>query len=257
MTTTQRAILVVVLVPTFMSLLSISSINVILPSIQDSLDATTSQIQWVLSGYTLAFGVLLVAAGRAGDTFGRARLFVAGLAVFGLGALLSGLAVNGVMLVLARFIMGFGSGLLNPQTVGFIQQFFDGPRRARAFATFGSVVGVSVAIGQVVVGGPIALACADLGWRWTFVVNVPTAAAAIWFAHRYFPAEAWQRTETARGEKPDLDPIGTVAFTLGTLLVMWTFLEIDKGGIYWAMLPVGGAILSWWVRSEEHTSELQ
>lgn len=68
MTTTQRAILVVVLVPTFMSLLSISSINVILPSIQDSLDATTSQIQWVLSGYTLAFGVLLVAAGRAGDT---------------------------------------------------------------------------------------------------------------------------------------------------------------------------------------------
>lgn len=247
MTTTQRAILVVVLVPTFMSLLSISSINVILPSIQDSLDATTSQIQWVLSGYTLAFGVLLVAAGRAGDTFGRARLFVAGLAVFGLGALLSGLAVNGVMLVLARFIMGFGSGLLNPQTVGFIQQFFDGPRRARAFATFGSVVGVSVAIGPVLGGGLIALAGPDWGWRWTFLVNVPIAAAAIWFAHRYFPAEAWQRTETARGEKPDLDPIGTVAFTLGTLLVMWTFLEIDKGGIYWAMLPVGGAILSWWV----------
>lgn len=247
MTTTQRAILVVVLVPTFMSLLSISSINVILPSIQDSLDATTSQIQWVLSGYTLAFGVLLVAAGRAGDTFGRARLFVAGLAVFGLGALLSGLAVNGVMLVLARFIMGFGSGLLNPQTVGFIQQFFDGPRRARAFATFGSVVGVSVAIGPVLGGGLIALAGPDWGWRWTFLVNVPIAAAAIWFAHRYFPAEAWQRTETARGEKPDLDPIGTVAFTLGTLLVMWTFLEIDKGGIYWAMLPVGVAILSWWV----------
>lgn len=247
MTTTQRAILVVVLVPTFMSLLSISSINVILPSIQDSLDATTSQIQWVLSGYTLAFGVLLVAAGRAGDTFGRARLFVAGLAVFGLGALLSGLAVNGVMLVLARFIMGFGSGLLNPQTVGFIQQFFDGPRRARAFATFGSVVGVSVAIGPVLGGGLIALAGPDWGWRWTFLVNVPIAAAAIWFAHRYFPAEAWQRTETARGEKPDLDPIGTVAFTLGTLLVMWTFLEIDKGGIYWAMLPVGGTILSWWV----------
>lgn len=151
------------------------------------------------------------------------------------------------MLVLARFIMGFGSGLLNPQTVGFIQQFFDGPRRARAFATFGSVVGVSVAIGPVLGGGLIALAGPDWGWRWTFLVNVPIAAAAIWFAHRYFPAEAWQRTETARGEKPDLDPIGTVAFTLGTLLVMWTFLEIDKGGIYWAMLPVGVAILSWWV----------
>src|SRR5690625_1610087 len=190
MTTTQRAILVVVLVPTFMSLLSISSINVILPSIQDSLDATTSQIQWVLSGYTLAFGVLLVAAGRAGGTFGRARLFVAGLAVFGLGALLSGLAVVGVMLVLARFIMGFGSGLLNPQTVGFIQQFFAGPRRARALATFGSVVGVSVAIGPVLGGGLIALAGPDWGWRWTFLVNVPIAAAAIWLAHRDFPPQA-------------------------------------------------------------------
>lgn len=248
MTKTQRALLVVVLVPVFMSLLSISSINVILPSVQDSLDATTSEIQWVLSGYTLAFGVLLVAAGRAGDTFGRARLFVAGLVVFGLGALLSGLAVNGLMLVLARFIMGFGSGLLNPQTVGFIQQFFDGPRRARAFASFGTVVGVSVAIGPVLGGGLIALAGPDWGWRWTFLVNVPIAAAAIWFAHRYFPAEAWQRTgPAARGGKPDLDPVGTVAFTLGTLLVMWTFLEIDQGGIFWAMLPVGVAILVWWV----------
>ena len=248
MTKTQRAILVVVLVPLFMSLLSISSINVILPSVQESLNATTSEIQWVLSGYTLAFGVLLVAAGRAGDTYGRARLFVAGLVLFGLGALLSGLAVNGLMLVLARFVMGFGSGLLNPQTVGFIQQFFDGPRRARAFASFGSVVGVSVAIGPVLGGGLIALAGPDWGWRWTFLVNVPIAAAAIWFARRYFPAEAWQRTgPAAQGGKPDLDPIGTVAFTLGTLLVMWTFLEIDQGGIFWAMLPVGVAILIWWV----------
>src|SRR5690625_7734064 len=112
MTKTQKAILAVVLVPVFMSLLSISSINVILPSVQDSLVATTSEIQWVLSGYTLAFGVLLVPAGRAGDTFGRARLFVAGLALFGLGALLSGLAMHGFMLLLARLLMGCASSRL-------------------------------------------------------------------------------------------------------------------------------------------------
>ena len=248
MTRTQRAILVVVLVPVFMSLLSISSINVILPSVQTSLNAATSEIQWVLSGYTLAFGVLLVAGGRAGDTFGRAKLFVAGLVLFGLGSLLAGLSVDGVMLVLSRFVTGFGSGLLNPQTVGFIQQFFDGPRRARAFASFGSVVGVSVAIGPVLGGGLIALAGPDWGWRWTFLVNVPFAAAAIWFAYRYFPAEAWQRARPKNNSgKPDLDPVGTVAFTLGTLLVMWAFLEIDVGGIYWAMLPIGVIILIWWV----------
>ena len=252
LTGTQRAILVVVLVPVFMSLLSISSINVVLPSIQASLDAPTSQIQWVLSGYTLAFGVLLVAGGRAGDTFGRGKLFVAGLVLFGLGSLAAGLALNGPMLIAARFVTGFGSGLLNPQTVGFIQQFFDGPHRARAFASFGSVVGVSVAIGPVLGGGLIALLGQDWGWRWTFLVNVPIAVAAIYFAYRNFPPSAWQRyipdgtTDETRA-KPDLDPIGTTTFTLGALLVMWTFLELDKGGIYFAMLPVGLMILAWWV----------
>ena len=251
MTGVQRAILAVVLVPVFMSLLSISSINVILPSVKESLDASNSAIQWVLSGYTLAFGVLLVAGGRAGDTFGRGRLFVAGLMLFGLGSLLAGFALNGPMLVIARLITGFGSGLLNPQTVGFIQQFFDGPRRARAFASFGSVVGVSVAIGPVLGGGLIALAGPDWGWRWTFLVNVPIAIVAIIVAYRTFPKAAWvpdapEGTASPPG-KPDLDPIGTVAFTLGTLLVMWTFLEIDKGGIYWAMLPVGIVMLVWWV----------
>ncbi|MDN5743093.1 MAG: MFS transporter, partial [Yaniella sp.] len=118
MTGTQRSILVVVLVPVFMSLLSISSINVVLPAVQTSLAAPTSQIQWVLSGYTLAFGVLLVAGGRAGDTFGRGKIFVAGLALFGLGSLIAGLALNGPMLIAARIITGFGAGLLNPQTVG-------------------------------------------------------------------------------------------------------------------------------------------
>src|SRR5699024_8606381 len=145
------------------------------------------QIQWVLSGYTLAFGVLLVAGGRAGDTFGRAKLFVAGLVLFGFGSLVAGLALNGPMLIAARIITGFGSGLLNPQTVGFIQQFFEGPRRARAFASFGSVVGVSVAIGPVLGGGLVALLGQDWGWRWTFLVNVPIAVAAIIFAYRNFP----------------------------------------------------------------------
>lgn len=251
MTGVQKAILAVVLVPVFMSLLSISSINVILPSVQESLDASNTAIQWVLSGYTLAFGVLLVAGGRAGDTFGRGKLFVAGLVLFGLGSLLAGFALNGPMLVAARLLTGFGSGLLNPQTVGFIQQFFDGPLRARAFASFGSVVGVSVAIGPVLGGGLIALAGPDWGWRWTFLVNVPITVLAIIVAYRTFPKAAWVRhvPEGASAEpgKPDLDPVGTVAFTLGTLLVMWTFLEIDAGGIYWAMLPVGIAILFWWV----------
>src|SRR5699024_8764126 len=105
--------------------------------------------------------------------------------------------------------------------------------------------------GPVLGGGLVALLGQDWGWRWTFLVNVPIAVAAIIFAYRNFPTAAWQRylPEDANGDthKPDLDPIGTTTFTLGTLLVMWTFLEITKGGIYLVMLPIGLAILAWWV----------
>src|SRR5699024_5626230 len=118
MTAEQRKILAVMLVPMFMSLLSVSIVNVILPGMQRSIGASNSAIQWVLSGYTLAFGVLLVAAGRAGDLFGRGRLFVIGVAVFALGSLISGLSPDPLVLNIARVVMGVGSGLLSHQGSG-------------------------------------------------------------------------------------------------------------------------------------------
>ena len=121
MTAEQRKILAVMLVPMFMSLLSVSIVNVIFPGMQRSIGASNSAIQWVLSGYTLAFGVLLVAAGRAGDLFGRGRLFVIGVAVFALGSLISGLSPDPLVLNIARIVMGLGSGLLSPQGVGMLQ----------------------------------------------------------------------------------------------------------------------------------------
>lgn len=98
----QQRILAVLLIPIFMSLLAVSSINVALPALQRGLDASDAELQWAISGYTLVFGMVLVPAGRAGDLFGRRRLFMVGLGVFALGALLSGLAPTGVLLVLAR-----------------------------------------------------------------------------------------------------------------------------------------------------------
>lgn len=258
MTTVQRKLLIVVLVPVFMSLLAVSSINVILPSIQDTLHATTSHIQWVLTGYTLAFGILLVAGGRAGDVYGRGKLFIAGLVLFGVGSLASGLAPTGFTLDLARVIMGFGSGLLNPQTVGFIQQFFSGERRARAFASFGSVVGVSVAIGPVLGGVLIAFFGAEWGWRLTFLINVPIAIAAIILARAWFPTSAWHPSDAAASSattkghsgkkvRPDLDPVGTVLFSLGTLLVMVSFLELRLGLWILSLTVVGILVIVGWV----------
>ena len=137
----QRRILPVLLIPAFVSLLAVSSVNVILPAIAASVPTSTGGLQLVVSGYSLVFGVLLVPAGRAGDVMGRGRLFVAGLVLFGLGSLAAGVAPSILALNLARVLMGMGSGLFNPQVTGLIQQYYAGAARGRAFGLFGGVIG--------------------------------------------------------------------------------------------------------------------
>ena len=260
--TVQRHLLVVTLIPMFMTLLSVSIVNVILPSIKHTFEADDSQLQWVVSGYALAFGVLLVAAGRTGDVYGRGRLFVAGLAVFGLGSLLAGLAPNTTVLNIARALTGLGSGALGPQIIGLIQQFFSGSKRGRAFGLFGAVVGVSVAIGPVLGGVLIAVFGAEWGWRASILINVPIAAFAILMSKKWFPAGAWEPVpaadqpagiqregvEVSGGRaKADIDPVGITLFGLSVLLVMLPFMEARASAWFWAALPVGLVLLVGWV----------
>ncbi|MCF2570779.1 MFS transporter [Brevibacterium sp. UCMA 11754] len=254
MSAQQRRILAVMLVPMFMSLLSVSIVNVILPDMQKSIGASNSAIQWVLSGYTLAFGVLLVAAGRAGDLFGRGRLFVAGVSVFALGSLIAGFAPDPVMLNVARIIMGIGSGLLSPQGVGMLQQYFHGKIRGRAFGMFGTIVGVSVGIGPVLGGGLIAVLGEEWGWRSAFLINVPIAIAAIVLGRFWLPRSAWRGsaadTDRSDGGRADFDPVGLVLLSLGTLFVMLPFLERSAGAWIYALVPVGAVVIWLWVRWE-------
>ncbi|MDN5587618.1 MAG: MFS transporter [Brevibacterium sp.] len=253
----QRRILAVMLVPMFMSLLSVSIVNVILPDMQKSIGASNSAIQWVLSGYTLAFGVLLVAAGRAGDLFGRGRLFVAGVSVFALGSLIAGFAPDPVMLNVARIVMGIGSGLLSPQGVGMLQQYFHGKIRGRAFGMFGTIVGVSVGIGPVLGGGLIALLGEEWGWRSAFLINVPIAVAAIVLGRFWLPPSAWRgsaadadHADGSAKARADFDPVGLVLLSLGTLFVMLPFLERSAGAWIYALVPVGAVVIWLWVRWE-------
>lgn len=250
----QRRILAVMLVPMFMSLLSVSIVNVILPDMQRSIGASNSAIQWVLSGYTLAFGVFLVAAGRAGDLFGRGKLFVTGVSVFALGSLIAGFAPDPVVLNTARIVMGIGSGLLSPQGVGMLQQYFHGKLRGRAFGMFGTIVGVSVGIGPVLGGGLIAVLGQEWGWRSAFLVNVPIALAAIILGWFWLPKSAWTGSDAenkkAGGRHADFDPVGLVLLALGTLLVMLPFLERAAGAWIYALVPLGAIVIWLWVRWE-------
>ncbi|WP_416380848.1 MFS transporter [Georgenia sp. H159] len=236
----------------FMSLVGVSIINVVLPSIQRGLGASDSDLQWVLSGYALTFGVILVAAGRAGDIVGRRPLFIAGVAIFTLSSVAGGLAPDPMSLNIARFVQGLGSGLLNPQVFGMIQQYFRGPERGRAYGALGSVIGVSVAIGPVLGGLIIQLAGEAQGWRWTFLVNVPVGVVAIVLAVRWFPRPVRvPRSEAARGDR-DLDPVGAVLLGLAVLAVLLPFVERGLGARGWLLLPVGAGLVAlwvWWERS--------
>jgi len=241
-------ILSVLLVAIFMSLVGVSIINVVLPSIQGGLGASDSELQWVLTGYALTFGVVLVAAGRAGDILGRGPLFIVGVALFTLSSIAGGLAPDPLSLNVARVVQGLGSGLLNPQAVGMIQQYFRGPERGRAYGALGSVIGVSVAVGPVIGGLIVQLAGEAHGWRWTFLVNVPVGIAAIVLALRWLPRPL--RNPRQRGSRSvvrDLDPVGAVLLGLAVLALLLPFVERTLGPGGWLVLPLGLALLAVWV----------
>ena len=241
-------ILAVLLVSIFMSLVAVSIINVVLPSVQHGLGASDSDLQWVLSGYALTFGVILVAAGRAGDILGRGPLFIIGVALFSLSSVAAGLAPDPLTLNIARVVQGLGSGLLNPQAVGMIQQYFRGPERGRAYGALGSVVGISVAVGPLLGGLIIELVGVDQGWRWTFLVNVPVGIVAIVLALRWFPRP--MRTAHTTGPRAgvrDLDPIGAILLGLAVLALLLPFVERQLGVVGWLLVPVGIAFVGLWV----------
>src|SRR4051794_29005371 len=144
--------LAVCLVGGFMVLLDVSIVNVALPSIRDGLGASESELQWVVPGYPLTFGLLLVPAGRGGDVRGRRTMFVVALGLFSLASLACGLAPSSLFLVVARLVQGLAGGLLTPQISALIQQLFRGPERGKAFGLFGTVIGVSTAIGPLLGG---------------------------------------------------------------------------------------------------------
>ncbi len=241
-----------------MSLISVSIVNVALPSIQAGLEATEAELQWVLAGYALTFGIGLVAAGRAGDVYGRGPLFIAGVAIFTLASVASGLAQDALTLNISRAAQGVGSALLNPQAVGAIQHYFRGDERARAFGIFGAAVGVSVAIGPVLGGLLIETFGPQTGWRWTFLVNVPVGILTIILAFLWFPKPMLNKNRaldpTIPAQSKDLDPIGSILLGAAVFAILLPFVEGGSNTAVWFSLPVGIALVVawlWWEQREK------
>ncbi|GAA1825431.1 MFS transporter [Nesterenkonia flava] len=246
--------MIALLTPLFAALLSISSVMVAIPAIEVGLDADSSALQWVLSGYALAFGIALVPAGRAGDLWGRRGLYFTGVVAFGLTSLLAAVAVDPLMLNVARVLMGLGAGVLMPQIIGMIQELFEGPERGRAYGLMSTVIGLAVATGPLIGGFFVDLTPENIGWRLTFLVNVPIAVvvlvvALLWLP-RPDPAPAHQASPRARSAREllRLDPVGLVLLSAGIVLVMLPFIQFRN--LLGAALAAAGLLVlagwTWW-----------
>jgi MFS family permease len=207
-------------------------INVALPTVGSDLDASEAVLELVVAGYGVAYAVLLVLGGRLGDSFGRRRLFLGGMAAFGLTSLVCGLAPTAWTLVVARVAQGASAAAMLPQVLATIQATTTGARRAKAMSLFGATAGLSMVAGQILGGVLVAADVAGTGWRAVFLVNVPVVVVGLMLAVRLVPETRSQRPEP-------VDAPGTVllALSLLTLLVpltegraagwpLWTWLSL-------------------------------
>ncbi len=233
--------LAVCLITGFMTLLDVSIVNVALPSIRDGLQADQSDLQWVLSGYALTFGLILVPAGRFGDTHGQRNVFIAGVALFTAASAAAGMAPNPAFLIAARLVQGLAGGIINPQVSGLIQRLFQGAERGRAFGALGATIGVSTAVGPLLGGLLIHLGGTEHGWRWIFYVNLPVGIAAIALAWHLIP----EHCARGSGRRQTLDPLGVVLLGSALVLILLPLVQERQwqGQRIWPLALLGVAVL--------------
>ncbi|MET1006236.1 MAG: MFS transporter [Propionibacteriaceae bacterium] len=231
--------LVVLLAGTFMSLLDTTIVNVALPTIRESLQASESTLSWIISGYALAFGLALIPAGRIGDRFGHKWVFFSGLALFTVASLACGLAQSSTLLIVARVVQGLAGGIFFPGVTALIQLMFTGPVRGKAFAVMGAVIGFSTALGPLVGGLLIQALGEENGWRYIFGVNLPIGVAAVIAAAYLLPKGA--EGGAARG----IDTVGLILLSAALVAILVPLIQgQDQGWPLWTYLSlVGGGVL--------------
>jgi len=227
--------LIAVCVATFMLLLDITVVNVALPRIQSDLNASFTDLQWVVDAYTLSLAGLILTMGALADRYGRRRIFVLGLAVFSLGSFLCGIATSPLFLNLARALQGVGGAGMFATSLALIAQEFQGRERGTAIGLWGATIGAAVAIGPLV-GGALT---DTLGWQWIFFVNVPIGAAAIFLG-------LTRSGESRDPEARRLDLAGLITFSGALFGINFGLLRGNDEG--WSSAPilvslVGGALL--------------
>ena len=226
----SNLLLVVLCGVLFLDGLDVSMVGVALPSINADLHLTTSQLQWIVSGYVLGYGGLLLLGGRTADLLGRRRTLLIALGVFTVASALGGLVDNGTLLVVTRFLKGAAAAFTAPAGLSIITTTFaEGPERNRALSIYTATGASGFSLG-LVLGGILT----ELGWRWTFLLPVPIALALLAIGPRVIPHDRAAAFNRRRFDVP-----GAVTLTTGMLLLVRTIVEAPDQG--WASAQTIGA----------------
>ncbi|RDX00999.1 MFS transporter [Listeria kieliensis] len=224
---TERLALISIMLGAFISLLDTTVVNVALPDITKALHASSASIEWVVSGYALAFGLILILAGRLGDKFGRKNLYILGISLFLLMSITAGFAQSETSLILSRIIQGLSAGLFFPQINAMMMDIFKGDKLGQAFGVLGSVIGVATAIGPFTGGLLIQLFGTENGWRFVFFVNVPFVIVTLILAALFLP----KRDKASK--KVSFDFLSVFLLTVGLLFLLYPVISNGSEGFKW------------------------
>lgn len=213
-------------------------VNTALPAIKAALAASPAAMQWVIAGYLLSLGSLLLLGGRLGDAFGYRRMFLIGVACFVLASVLCGFAQSPTQLVLARMAQGAAGAVMAPQTMAIVQLLYTPLERVTRLAWFGIIVGLAAIIGPILGGVLIELNLFGLGWRLIFLINVPIGALALFLGVTALPS-----TRTHGSLRIDL--VGAALFAVGFGAILLALIQgAELGWPLWAPVAiVAGAAL--------------
>jgi EmrB/QacA subfamily drug resistance transporter len=223
-------VLAAVGIPMFMVTLDNLVVTNALPVIKSDMNASLSDLQWVINAYTLAFASLLLTASAIGDRIGRRRTFIAGIGLFTIASLACGLAAEPWQLITARAVQGLGGAMVMPLSLTLLADAVPARMRNAAIGIWGGISGLGVAAGPVV-GGAVA---EGLDWHWIFWLNVPVGIIAV-------PLAAWVLNDS-RGGFARFDPLGLVLSAAGVLLTVWGIVHGADDG--WASAGVLGSMIA-------------
>ena len=225
-----RLILAVVLIADVLDLMDSTITNIAAPTIVREIGGGEGLVKWLGASYALALGVLLVVGGRLGDRYGKRRLFLTGIAGFGLASLACGLAADPAMLITARLVQGGFGALLIPQGIGLLIKTFSREQFPTAAVAFGPVLGGSAILGPILAGVIISANIGGLTWRPMFLINIVLAAAGFAAAWRLLPADDDRRPEA-------IDIIGAVLLGAGMGGLIFGLIQGSTDG--WTAVPIG------------------